>query len=70
MKTLFIAASAMICFGFMPSEKASVYICASPKAKKYHFSKNCSGLQRCTHTIKSVTKNEAVKLGYTACGLE
>jgi hypothetical protein len=70
MKTLFIAASAWICFSFLSSEKPSVYICVSPKAKKYHSNKNCSGLRNCTHTIKSVTVNEAKKRGLTACKLE
>ena len=67
MKKVLIAAAVLVCFGFMSSKSTSVYICDSPNAKKYHFNKNCSGLQKCTHTIKAVTKEEATKLGYTVC---
>lgn len=69
MKTLLIAVVAYS-FSFIPVSGDSVYICVSTSAKKYHFSKSCHGLQRCTHTIKETTKADAVKLGYTVCLIE
>lgn len=55
---------------FIEASSTSVYICVSPNAKKYHFDKNCRGLQKCTHEIRKVTKEEAMKKSYTACLLE
>ncbi|HLU86113.1 MAG TPA: hypothetical protein VKZ44_00050 [Taishania sp.] len=52
------------------TNNTDVYICVSPNAKKYHQTKNCSGLQRCTHEIRKVTLKEAKDRGYTNCLLE
>jgi hypothetical protein len=41
-----------------PQEK--VYICVSSSAYAYHQYINCNGLNKCTHTIKFVTENEAI----------
>jgi len=46
------------------------YYCESPNAKKYHFSKECKGLQNCTHVIVKSTISEAKKLELTVCLLE
>jgi len=45
----------------------TVYVCVSPTAKKFHYSKSCPGLQKCTHEIKETTKVAAEKSGYTVC---
>jgi hypothetical protein len=45
----------------------SVFICVSPNAYAFHSSKNCRGIQRCTHEIKSTSKIDATKLGYKPC---
>ncbi len=37
----------------------TVYICEGGSAYAYHRSKNCSGLNRCTHTISAVSKTVA-----------
>jgi len=55
---------------FIEINSTSVYICLSPNAKKYHFDKNCKGLQKCTHEIRKVTKEEALRKKYTVCLLE
>lgn len=36
-----------------------VYICKGGSAYAYHKSDRCSGLNRCTHTIVSVSKGDA-----------
>jgi hypothetical protein len=48
----------------------SVYICNSSGAYAYHSSTNCSGLNRCTHTIIKVSVKDAVeKYRRRACKL-
>lgn len=69
MKTILITAI-VYSFSLVPTSSSTVYICESKTAYRYHFSKSCSGLKKCTHTIKQVTKEEASRLGYTACKLE
>ncbi|HEY4206250.1 MAG TPA: hypothetical protein VGM31_05550 [Puia sp.] len=39
-----------------------VYICNSSGAYAYHSSKNCRGLNRCTHEILKVTLSDAIKI--------
>ena len=69
MKNL-ILISSVILFGFTSSVQSTVYICLSKDAKKYHFSQSCRGLQKCTHTIKKTTVEDAQNRGYTACLME
>ena len=44
-----------------------VYICTGPKSKKYHSTRKCKGLNKCTKDIVEVTKSYAVEIGRTAC---
>lgn len=44
-----------------------VYICYSKTAKVYHSTSYCSGLNRCTHEIKKITKQGAIDLGRRSC---
>lgn len=69
MKTVLLIAAAY-CISFFPTQDSSVYICVSPTAQKYHFTKSCRGLQKCTHTIKQVSREEALRLNYTVCLVE
>ena len=62
MKKLLILC-AILSFGFQSDSSNSVYICVSKSASKYH-------LKNCTHQIKSVSKSEAIGLGYSLCGHE
>lgn len=66
MKTLLLILSAYT-LTLLPSQSTTAYICVSPTAKKYHYSKSCSGLQKCTHEIRKTTVDEAKKIGYTVC---
>ena len=46
----------------------SVYICDSKTAYAYHLKQDCSGLNKCTHGIFKISKEDAVKLyGRKAC---
>jgi hypothetical protein len=45
----------------------SVYICVSKTGHKYHSDRDCRGLARCTHEVRKVSKEEAIKMGYSAC---
>ncbi|MGI4823616.1 MAG: hypothetical protein ACRYFV_20585 [Janthinobacterium lividum] len=46
---------------------ATVYVCMSPTSYAYHSSEACSGLNRCSHPLKSMPTAEAEKLGKRAC---
>lgn len=50
-------------------DEATVYICVSKTAKRYHCDRDCRGLNNCTHEIKIVTVKEAEKRGLTRCKL-
>ncbi|OXG01577.1 hypothetical protein BC749_104112 [Flavobacterium araucananum] len=54
---------------FRPLE-ASVYICGSTGAKKYHFNENCRGLSACSHGTVKTSIKQARGLGLTLCGWE
>ena len=44
-----------------------VYICVSPGAYVYHRSRDCRGLQVCTHIIRAVTSAQAEEIGRRKC---
>ena len=50
--------------------ETQVYICKTKSSKKYHYSKSCRGLSRCSTTIEGVTIKKAKALGRTLCGWE
>ncbi|RZJ75646.1 MAG: hypothetical protein EOO45_04965 [Flavobacterium sp.] len=47
-----------------------VYLCDSKGGKKYHFTKECRGLNNCKAEIIKVTLSYAKKQGKTICGNE
>lgn len=48
-----------------------VYLCNSNTAKKYHYTENCRGLEKCTHSIIQVSLADAKsKYGRSLCGWE
>ncbi|TDD75266.1 hypothetical protein [Flavobacterium caseinilyticum] len=57
-------------YGFKTLSDNDVYICISKTASKYHYSQNCKGLSRCTHTISKVSVKDAKNRGYSLCGWE
>lgn len=46
-----------------------VYVCTGPKAKVYHKTPNCKGLENCSKEIKKVTLEQAQKMNRRACKL-
>lgn len=42
------------------SKEIYVYICDSKTAYVYHSTKDCAGLNACTHEIKKVTLDDAI----------
>jgi hypothetical protein len=49
-------------------EAVYVYICNSEGSVAYHSSKECKGLQKCSHTILTVTEEDAIsKYNRRAC---
>ena len=48
-------------------ESSTVWICGGPKSTKYHKSKTCRGLNRCSKTPKKISLKDCKDKGYTAC---
>jgi hypothetical protein len=71
MKTAIFASVLYVLSSFVPLTSAdTVYYCDSPGGKKFHYNKECRGLQKCTHAIRQTTVAGAEKKGLTACKLE
>ena len=66
---LLVVGTVLLLFSFSKVE-SSVYICDSEYATKYHYKKDCEGLQKCTHEIKELTVTEAKAKKYSLCGYE
>lgn len=69
MKTLFLLFVSYIIFSFTNID-ATVYVCDSPNAKKYHYSATCRGLNACKHQIIKTTQSKAKDIGLGLCGWE
>ncbi|MFI2744244.1 hypothetical protein ACG2LH_16030 [Zhouia sp. PK063] len=52
-----------------PTDK-KVYICTGKYSKKYHYKKNCRGLNACKSSVKEITLKEALAQHKTLCGWE
>lgn len=48
---------------------AQVYICTGPKAKAYHKTDRCRGLNRCSGKVVSVSLEKAKQMGRRPCGI-
>ncbi|VTY06899.1 Uncharacterised protein [Prevotella melaninogenica] len=49
------------------SKNSVVYICTGPKAETFHKHKDCSGLNKCSGTIKALSISKAKEMGRRAC---
>ena len=47
----------------------TVYICTGPQSKKYHATKDCRGLNKCSEDIISVSLEKAKSMGRGPCGI-
>lgn len=73
MKTILLILIAYSLGSFIPpsrSDEKTVFYCDSKTAKRYHKSKDCKGLEECTHIVRSTTIEDATKLGLTPCKIE
>ncbi|MFP5471537.1 MAG: hypothetical protein ACLGGV_08055 [Bacteroidia bacterium] len=53
------------------SSSDNVYICNSTGSTKYHYNKNCRGIDACKAEVLQVSKSEAINRGKkTLCGFE
>lgn len=50
------------------SDSNTVYICTGKYAKAYHKSTDCRGMKACKGETKTVTLEQAQKMGRTPCG--
>ena len=70
---MIIKASVLVLVIFLISSfkiETTVYICKTKSSKKYHFTKSCRGLSRCSIKIEEVGLSKAKRLGRTLCGWE
>lgn len=71
MRTLILSALALILSGQVSTEvktkDATVYVCTGPKAKKYHATQTCRGLNRCSGSIRQLSVSIARAKGFTPC---
>lgn len=49
------------------SDAGCVYVCSGPQAKRYHSTRDCYGLSRCSGEIVETTVEEAEDNGRTPC---
>ncbi len=49
------------------SDAGCVYVCSGPQAKRYHSTRDCYGLSRCSGEIVETTIEEAEDNGRTPC---
>lgn len=67
-KLLLILSVLLLSFKIVPIEY--VYVCDGKTSVAYHSTDNCKGLNRCTHTVIKVTKQDAINTyGKRACKL-
>ncbi len=62
--------STLLFFQPLSNAETKVYICKGKGSKKYHYTKSCRGLSRCSTKIYEVTKTKAKEMGRTLCGWE
>ncbi len=67
-KILFLGGLVFLLLTSFSLEVSEVYICKGPQSKKYHYKKDCRGLENCSTEIYSVSIGEAKNLGRTLCG--
>lgn len=53
----------------LPTNDNTVYICTGNSSTKYHANSKCRGLGGCKGSIKAISKEEAIKMGRTPCGI-
>lgn len=69
MKSLILLIS-LFFLNFSNESYSEVYICNSKSSKKYHYKKECRGLNACKQEVVSVKKSQAQDLGLSLCGWE
>ncbi|MCL6218188.1 hypothetical protein [Zunongwangia pacifica] len=69
-----VVLTAITSFGALSScaeeTETTVYICKGKYSKKYHYKKNCHGLNNCSTDIYKTTLDSAKKAGRKICGFE
>lgn len=70
--SLLLAIALTSCGGFsdhLSTNGNTVYICTGNSSNKYHADSKCRGLGGCKGSIKAMSKDEAIKMGRTPCGI-
>ena len=67
---LFITLLFTFSFDYPVQKEAQVYICKGKGSKRYHYTKSCRGLSRCSTKTYEITLKNAKEMGRTLCGWE
>ncbi len=71
MKTiLLLAVLFMTPVSIVETTESDVYICKGKGSKRYHYTKTCRGLSRCSTKVYKVTLKKAKEMKRTLCGWE
>ena len=65
--TLTLATLLLLSSFSLESSPSTVYICTGPKAKVYHSSSTCRGMNRCSGEVVGVSLAKAKKMGRREC---
>lgn len=60
----------LLSFKTFEIKTTQVYICKGEGSKRYHYTKHCRGLNRCSTKIYEVPLSKAKELRRTLCGWE
>lgn len=69
-KQLLLITIVLVSLAFTKEKEKEVFICKTVTSKRYHFTKTCKGLKKCSGTIGKTTQKKAKKVGLTPCKLE
>jgi hypothetical protein len=70
MKLVISLIVSLLLFTSTSFKDSDVYICMGKGSKKYHYTKSCRGLSRCSTKTYEVTLKKAKEMGRTLCRWE
>ncbi|MEP3211160.1 MAG: hypothetical protein ABJN95_18375 [Maribacter sp.] len=70
MKLVISLIISILSFASASFNDGDVYICKGKGSKKYHYTKSCRGLSRCSTKVYEVSLKKAKEMGRTLCGWE
>lgn len=66
----FILTTALVALTQLPMNEKTVYVCQNGVTEVYHVDKECKGLMKCTHEVKTIILEKAKEYKLRLCGWE